>query len=56
MQSYFCLTCSLSAFVVCHLQHFKFVESEHALHVGNAPSPAATSALPIADEIINRLF
>jgi len=35
---------------------FKFVESTHALHVGNAPSPAATSALPIADEIINRLF
>lgn len=35
---------------------FKFVESAHALHVGNAPSPAATSALPIADEIINRLF
>ena len=35
---------------------FKFVESNHALHVGNAPSPAATSALPIADEIINRLF
>lgn len=38
------------------IHDFKFIESAHALHVGNAPSPAATSALPIADEILRRLF
>ncbi|MDC8830942.1 L-2-hydroxyglutarate oxidase [Alteromonas gilva] len=38
------------------IHDFKFVESAHTLHVGNAPSPAATSALPIADEILSRLF
>ncbi|GGF56426.1 L-2-hydroxyglutarate oxidase [Alteromonas lipolytica] len=38
------------------IHDFKFIESANALHVGNAPSPAATSALPIADEIIQRLF
>ena len=37
------------------LHDFKFVESEHSLHVGNAPSPAATSALPIADSILSRI-
>ncbi|MBE1298800.1 MAG: L-2-hydroxyglutarate oxidase [Alteromonadaceae bacterium] len=34
---------------------FKFVESERSLHVGNAPSPAATSALPIADAIFEKI-
>lgn len=38
------------------IHDFKFIESANALHVGNAPSPAATSALPIAEEIIKRLF
>ena len=33
------------------LDDFLFVESEHALIVANAPSPAATSALPIARHI-----
>lgn len=33
------------------LDDFLFVESEFALIVGNAPSPAATSALPIARHI-----
>lgn len=34
---------------------FLFLQSERMLHVCNAPSPAATSALPIADMIIARL-
>jgi L-2-hydroxyglutarate oxidase len=33
---------------------FLFLETSRSLHVCNAPSPAATSALPIADEIISR--
>jgi L-2-hydroxyglutarate oxidase len=35
---------------------FKFLESKNMLHVCNAPSPAATSAFPIADFILERLF
>ena len=34
---------------------FKFVDTPRTLHVANAPSPAATSALPIADHIVARL-
>lgn len=34
---------------------FLFVESERMLHVCNAPSPAATSAIPIATMIVDRL-
>lgn len=34
---------------------FKFVATPRTLHVANAPSPAATSALPIADHIVARL-
>ncbi|MFE3836127.1 L-2-hydroxyglutarate oxidase [Pseudogemmobacter sonorensis] len=37
------------------LQDFLFLASPRQLHVCNAPSPAATSALPIAAEIIARL-
>ncbi len=33
---------------------FLFLETSRSLHVCNAPSPAATSALPIADEIVSR--
>jgi L-2-hydroxyglutarate oxidase len=33
---------------------FLFLETARSLHVCNAPSPAATSALPIADEIVTR--
>lgn len=33
---------------------FLFLETSRSLHVCNAPSPAATSALPIADEIVTR--
>ena len=33
---------------------FLFLETARSLHVCNAPSPAATSALPIADEIVSR--
>lgn len=33
---------------------FLFLETSRSLHCCNAPSPAATSALPIADEIISR--
>jgi len=36
------------------LQDFCFVRQEGALHVLNAPSPAATASLAIADEIIDR--
>lgn len=33
---------------------FLFLETARSLHVCNAPSPAATSALPIADEVAGR--
>ncbi|MFT4940223.1 MAG: L-2-hydroxyglutarate oxidase [Paraglaciecola sp.] len=33
------------------IHDFKFVETTRSLHVANAPSPAATSALPIAKHI-----
>ena len=35
---------------------FLFLETSRSLHMCNAPSPAATSALPIADEIVARAF
>ncbi|MER8752949.1 L-2-hydroxyglutarate oxidase [Mesorhizobium sp. M1050] len=35
---------------------FLFVESERMLHVCNAPSPAATSAIPIGAMIVDRLL
>ena len=35
---------------------FLFLDSAHALHVCNAPSPAATSAIPIAAHIADRLL
>jgi len=35
---------------------FLFLESPRMLHVCNAPSPAATSAIPIGDMIVSRLF
>lgn len=37
------------------LDDFVFVESERALIVGNAPSPAATSAMPIARHICEKV-
>ncbi|MEE4255321.1 MAG: L-2-hydroxyglutarate oxidase [Desulfuromusa sp.] len=37
------------------LDDFLFVESERALIVGNAPSPAATSAMPIARHICEKV-
>ena len=36
------------------IHDFKFINSTRSLHVGNAPSPAATSAMPIADAIYDR--
>ena len=36
------------------IDDFLFLETPRTLHVCNAPSPAATSALPIADEIMSR--
>ena len=36
------------------IHDFKFVTSKNSLHVGNAPSPAATSAMPIADAIYDQ--
>lgn len=35
---------------------FLFVETERMLHVCNAPSPAATSAIPIGEMIVERLL
>jgi (S)-2-hydroxyglutarate dehydrogenase len=37
------------------MQDFYFVRREGALHVLNAPSPAATASLSIADEILNQV-
>jgi L-2-hydroxyglutarate oxidase len=37
------------------LHDFKFVQTDRVLHVGNAPSPAATSAMPIARAIVEQL-
>ncbi|MES1925511.1 L-2-hydroxyglutarate oxidase [Salinisphaera sp. T31B1] len=34
---------------------FLFVDTPRTLHVANAPSPAATSAMPIAEHILDRL-
>jgi len=36
------------------IDDFLFLETPRSLHMCNAPSPAATSALPIADEIVSR--
>lgn len=36
------------------IHDFLFAETDRMLHVCNAPSPAATSAIPIADEIVSR--
>ena len=36
------------------LQDFEFARQPNALHVLNAPSPAATASLAIADEVIDR--
>jgi L-2-hydroxyglutarate oxidase LhgO len=37
------------------VQDFEFAAAEGALHVLNAPSPAATASLAIGDEIVRRL-
>lgn len=37
------------------IQDFLFVESDRALHTCNAPSPAATSSLPIGRYIVEKL-
>ncbi|AWL12059.1 L-2-hydroxyglutarate dehydrogenase, mitochondrial [Saliniradius amylolyticus] len=37
------------------LHDFHFLQTERSLHVGNAPSPAATSSIPIADALIQKL-
>jgi hypothetical protein len=37
------------------VQDFVFIERPDALHVLNAPSPAATASLAIADEIVTRV-
>ncbi|WP_026375094.1 L-2-hydroxyglutarate oxidase [Aestuariibacter salexigens] len=38
------------------IHDFKFIETDRAVHLGNAPSPAATSAFPIADAIVDRVL
>ncbi|NRB16655.1 MAG: L-2-hydroxyglutarate oxidase [Rhodobacteraceae bacterium] len=37
------------------IDDFLFVRTERCLHVGNAPSPAATSAIPISRHIVDSL-
>ena len=37
------------------IDDFLFIQSERCLHVGNAPSPAATAAIPIAKHIADQL-
>lgn len=37
------------------MHDFKFIQTECTLHLGNAPSPAATSAIPIARAVIDKL-
>ena len=37
------------------VQDFVFIERPNALHVLNAPSPAATACLAIADEIVTKV-
>lgn len=38
------------------VQDFLFIETRRTLHVGNAPSPAATSAIPIGRHVVDRLL
>ena len=38
------------------IEDFLFLDTERSVHVCNAPSPAATSALPIGDMIANRIL
>jgi len=38
------------------VQDFSFIERPNALHVINAPSPAATASLAIAEEIVKKVF
>jgi L-2-hydroxyglutarate oxidase len=38
------------------VQDFLFVSSDRMLHVCNAPSPAATSAMPIGEMIVKKLM
>jgi L-2-hydroxyglutarate oxidase len=38
------------------IDDFLFVDTRHSLHVCNAPSPAATSAIPIAAHIVDRVL
>jgi len=38
------------------LHDFAFLESRRSVHVINAPSPAATSALPIGRHLVERLL
>jgi L-2-hydroxyglutarate oxidase LhgO len=37
------------------IHDFLFLQTLRVLHVCNAPSPAATSAIPIAQEIVRRI-
>lgn len=37
------------------IHDFLFAQTEHMLHVCNAPSPAATSAIPIAEMIVRQM-
>ncbi|MFL2660177.1 MAG: L-2-hydroxyglutarate oxidase [Alphaproteobacteria bacterium] len=37
------------------IDDFLFIETKRCLHIGNAPSPAATSSIPIAKYIVNKI-
>lgn len=38
------------------VEDFHFLQTERMLHVGNAPSPAATSAMPIARHLVDQVL
>ena len=40
----------------CLVDDFKIIEHEGNIHVLNAPSPAATSCLAVADEIVKKII
>lgn len=52
-------SCGIRAQAVTHrgdmIHDFLLLETARSLHVANAPSPAATSAFPIADTLVARL-
>ena len=40
----------------CLVDDFLIKKTPNSIHIINAPSPAATACLAIADEVVNRIF